>query len=168
MRSTYETILGRGYPTAMFGTSPDIGALEPTGPFIQAALVCEKVLQESNGVISAIRIVDRIIFICGPDGQPLVQREPIFFLIAFKSGEARGSHPVEIIREEPSTTRTTVVQAQMFFEGEDRGANLVVQAAFEPAEPGLYWFDVRVNDRLLTRIPLRAIYQTPPTAGPPG
>ena len=39
------------------------------GPFLQSALICEKVLQEQDGVLSAIRIIDRIYFVIGPDGQ---------------------------------------------------------------------------------------------------
>lgn len=141
------------------------GSLEPTGPFVQAALVCEKVLQEQNGVVSAIRIIDRIFFLLGPDGQPTVPQHPIVFLIAFKSGAAQGTLPIEVVREDPSTQRSTVLQAQVLFEGGERGANLIVQTAFEPPEPGLYWFDVLVSSRLTTRMPLRAVYQSPPTTG---
>jgi hypothetical protein len=33
---------------------------ERGGPYIGAAFLCEKILQEKDGVLSAIRIVDRI------------------------------------------------------------------------------------------------------------
>lgn len=139
--------------------------MNPTGPWIAAALICEKVLMEANGIASAIRILDRYIFLLGPDNQPLTPKLPIFFLVSFKSGEALGSLPVRIEREDPSTARTPLVEAQLFFEGQDRGAQLVISAEFEPVEPGLYWYDVFVSDRLVSRMPLRAIFQPQPTVG---
>jgi hypothetical protein len=144
------------------------GSIEPTGPWIAAALICEKVLMETNGLISAVRILDRYIFILGPDSQPLAPVQPIFFLITLKSGEARGSHRIKIEREDPSTMRSPIVETDLFFEGEDRGAQLVLNGQFEPTEAGLYWYDVVLNDRLITRMSLRAIFQPQPTIGSGG
>jgi hypothetical protein len=144
------------------------GSIVPTGPWITAALICEKVLMEATGLASAIRILDRYIFILGPDGQPLAPAQPVFFLISLKSGEARGSHRIRIEREDPSTMRSPIVETDLFFEGEDRGAQLVVNGDFAPAEAGLYWYDVFLNDRLITRMSLRAIFQPQPTLGAGG
>lgn len=146
----------------------DLPHLPLTGPFVSAALICEKVLTEQNGVNSAIRLIDRIFFITDQEGQLLFPQQPVVFYVSFKSGQAQGSYPVEIVREDPSTMRTPVVQAQVLFEGGERGANLIVNAVFAPTEPGLYWFDVLVSGRLVTRMPLRAVFQAPPTAGPGG
>ncbi len=33
---------------------------ENSGPYLIAALLCEKVLQEKDGIISVIRMIDRI------------------------------------------------------------------------------------------------------------
>jgi len=43
-------------------------------------------------------------------------------------------------------------------EGEERGVNLILQLQIEALE-GLFWFDVAVNQQLLTRVPLRVTYQ---------
>jgi hypothetical protein len=141
-------------------------AVANEGPFIQAAAICERVLQEQDGAVSAIRIIDRITFISDPDGRPLVATQPVWFLIALKSGSARGRHAVSIVREEPSGISAPVLSADLLFEGEERGANLVVQGAFQPEEEGLYWFDVFLGETRLTRMPLRAVFQRLPTAGP--
>lgn len=119
-------------------------------------------------MVSAIRIIDRVFFIFGEDGQPLNPRYPVTFLISFKSGSARGRYKVEVQREKPSGELGSVFQAPVFFEGEERGVNLVINAQFEPDQEGLYWFDVLFEGSRVTRIPLRAIYQPLPTAGPPG
>lgn len=154
--------------TRNIGASDYPARVEETGPFLQAALVCEKVLREQDGVISMIRTIDRCVFVVGPEGEPLNPHLVLFFVIIFKSGTARGSYPIRIEREEPDTTRSTVVATDAFFEGEDRGVNIVIQGDFSPRLQGLYWYDVFFNDKRITRMPLRAIYQTPPSAAPPG
>jgi hypothetical protein len=136
------------------------------GPYLTAAVICERVLQEQDGVVSAIRIIDRVFFVAGPDGQPLNPQHPVTFLIQFKSGAARGRFTVKVDREKPSGEQGPVFEAPVFFEGEERGVNLVVNAAFEPDQEGLYWFGVIFEDQCVTRIPLRAIYQPLPVAGP--
>lgn len=138
------------------------------GPYIQAALICERVLQEQDGVVSAIRVIDRVHFVASPDGQLLNPQHPITFLISFKAASARGRYTIEVEREKPSGERSPVLQAPAFFEGEERGVNLIVQAVFEPDQEGLYWFDVLFEGERVTRIPLRAIYQPLPTADPAG
>jgi hypothetical protein len=133
---------------------------DPTGPHLAAALICERVIQEQDGAVTAVRIIDRVTFITLPDHERRPQ--PIWFLISFKAGSARGSGTVRVEVERPSTERVTVLEAGVFFEGEDRGVNVIVNANFEPAESGLYWYDVYYNTERVTRIPLRAIFQTLP------
>jgi hypothetical protein len=135
------------------------------GPFLQTAVICERVLQEADGVISAIRIIDRVTFVLGPDGEPVQPQHPIFILVSFKSGVAQGSHQVTIQRCDPDGTNAQVLTASPFFEGLDRGINMVIGAAFAPSAAGLYWYDVYFEDERITRIPLRAVYQPLPTAG---
>lgn len=137
--------------------------LSPTGPYLSAAVLCEKVLREQDGVLSVIRIVDRITHTIAdpnpPDEMPPV---PLAFtaLVAFKSGEARGSYTLRLRPEDPSGTQLSAMDQQVLFEGEgDRGANIVVDFNFVAEMQGLYWIDVLFQDDLVTRMPLRVIYQ---------
>jgi hypothetical protein len=139
-----------------------------TGPHLTAALICERVLSEQDQVLSAIRIIDRVTFGVGADGKLVQPQQPIWFMIMLKSGSARGSYNVEIRREKPSGEQSPLLSAPVYFEGEDRGASLVVAAAFEPDQAGLYWFDVYFEEERITRIPLRVIYQPLPTIGGEG
>ena len=135
---------------------------ETNGPYLTAALLCEKVLQEKDGILSAIRIVDRIIA-TAQGSQPPEQMPPvpvnITALLMLKSGEARGSYTVKIQPVAPSGFRSTEVSWPIFLEGEDRGANVVLQIVFQATEEGVYWFEVNLKEELLTRIPLRVVYQ---------
>lgn len=101
-----------------------------SGPYLIAALICEKVLQEKDGTISIIRIVDRITLNApashSPETLPPTQVS-LSALIALKSGSARGRHTVKWIVETPSGLKLPEQFLPVLFEGEDRGVNLVLQ-----------------------------------------
>lgn len=143
---------------------------DTSGPHLTAALICERILQEQDGVISAIRIIDRITRVANVPGDSAFEQfqTPIAILICFKSGAARGRHNVTMQVEKPSGEQgpATVFPVQM--EGEDRGVNLVLNTMFEPDQEGLYWFDVGFDDERVTRMPLRVVYQPLPAAHPAG
>ena len=51
-------------------------------------------------------------------------------------------------------------------EGEERGFNNIVNMVFTFTMEGLYWFNVYLDDALLTRIPLRIKYNRIVTSEP--
>ena len=140
------------------------------GPYVSVACACEKVLTEQDGVLSIIRVIDRVFHqVVGPEAP--TQFEPFTFnfvlLVTLKSGDARGSYTVEIRPEAPSGERfDPLVSVPVLFEGEERGANLILNMGFQVQMEGLYWFDVLFQDKVLTRVPLRVVYQPTRTAGP--
>ncbi len=144
------------------------------GPFVTAALLCEKVLIEQDGVKSAIRIVDRVIHqpvgVNPPDAmQPFTHM--LTLLVSLKAGWIRGSRAIEIRMVKPTGESSQVGNPTVFFEGEDdRGVDLVIQLLMNVERPGLYWFHVNFEGRTLSRIPLRVIYvpQTIQLPPPPG
>lgn len=131
------------------------------GPFLGAAVLCEKVLNERDGVISVIRIVDRITLTA--QGGTLHEMPPgivnLNLFLMFKSGDARGAYQVSVRTISPSGPVISTAQFPLLMEGEDRGAALVAQIALEVREEGIYWFDVLLEENLVTRIPLRIIWQ---------
>jgi hypothetical protein len=135
---------------------------ETEGPFLAAALFCEKVLQEKDGVTSLIRVVDRLITqatgVNPPEQMPRLQANLTLF-ISLKAGFARGSYAVHIRSTNPLGRSADLATLPVLLEGDDRGANLVGIMQLQLDEPGLYWFDVLFEQRLLTRIPLRVVYQ---------
>lgn len=66
---------------------------DTSGPYLAAAFVCERVLQEADGVVSAIRIIDRLTqLVGGPDVPDELQsfQQPVTIFIGLKAGSARG------------------------------------------------------------------------------
>lgn len=142
------------------------------GPYIQMAAFCDYVLEDKTGALSVIRIIDRFVHqLVGPDAPPEMPVVPYNFtlVIMLKSGRAKGRHEVTIIPEEPSGQKLTPVTQSVLFEGGERGANIILRGTFSFKMEGIYWFDILLGDTLLTRVPLRVIYQRIVTGtGPQG
>ncbi len=132
------------------------------GPYLSAALLCETVLVEKDGVKSAIRIVDRVTRTAvGPN--PPLEMEPFDYhstlLIKFKSGWARGVHNVKIQFAKPSGEFMPEVVRSVPFEGEeDRGIDIILNLMLKLDQTGIYWIHIYLNNKKITQIPLRITY----------
>lgn len=133
-----------------------------SGPFVQVACICQTVMQEPPGIVSLIRITDRV-QVAGPFDQMQPQMFPnLALVVVLKSGFARTTHTVTIQPVTPSGNKLQKIEQSALFEGEDRGVVTAMPLPLVATEPGLYWFEVLVEDMLLTRIPLRVLYQKIP------
>ncbi len=131
------------------------------GPYIQAATLCDQVIEEKSGVLSLIRIIDTIMH---TEARPDAPAEmppvtyPLKLVLMLKSGRARGRHEIKVFPEMPSGEVKEPFVQSVQMEGEERGANSVINMMFTGTMEGLYWFNVHFDDTLLTRIPLRVKY----------
>lgn len=125
------------------------------------AVFCERVLEEKSGVLSIIRIIDRINLSAAADAPETMPEFPLKLtaVVSIKSGFLKGKYTVTVKPQTPSGESLPPVELPILLEGDDRGANLVLRFAFNVKEEGLYWFDVLVQGTLLTRVPLRILYQ---------
>ena len=142
--------------------------MPPTGPHLKAAVLCEKVIEDKRGVLSLIGIVDRFTQTAIGPGAPnemptlKVSASAVIMLV---SDEAQGRHDVQLSIRKPSGISQELGSASVLFEGQDRGANLVVQLELVLEGEGLHWIEVRLDDEeLLTRMPLRVVYGRMATA----
>lgn len=137
--------------------------MEKARPYLIAALLCDRVLQEENGTVSIIRLADRLGYqtMGLPEGtKPGMQLQG---LVAVKSGPVTGNHVIKVFIENPNGKRQEILAYPVTFMGKDHGQNIIMNLAFGIEVDGLYWFDVVLDDEVLTRIPL-TIVQEP--AGP--
>jgi len=131
------------------------------GPYTQLATFCEHVLQEADGVVSLIRIVNIITHTeRGPDAPEEMPeiRYPLHLVISLRSGTARGRHEVTIIPEKPSGETLSPVSTSVAMEGEAKGANIITRLDIPYKLEGLYWFTIQFDQKVLTRIPLEVRY----------
>ena len=129
------------------------------GPYLAAALFCEKVLKEADGVISLIRIVDRWTVVGPSEAMPATVIQTTLVLL-MKSGIHRGSSQLTIAPFSPSGAALQEVKMSTHFEGDDdRGVGVIAPLAFPVQEPGVYWFDIKIDGQTLTKVPLRVLHQ---------
>ncbi len=132
------------------------------GPYVQTAVLCEKVLQEKDGVISIIRIIDTLnITASGPQSPEEMPAGQVNLpaAITLKAGMLQGKYWLKIVPVAPSGKRMQETPVSVYFEGNDRGVNVILNMNLLVKEEGVFWFEVSVQDQLLTRIPLRVVYQ---------
>jgi hypothetical protein len=139
--------------------------LRISGPHLAIAVFCEKVLIEADQVVSLIRIVDRF-FVNGPTPELTPTPLSFFVVVSFKAGFIRGKHRVKIVPVSPNGVELPSIESPQLFEGDDRGAMLAAQMTFLVQEEGLYWFNVYFEEELITKMPLRVIYQRVASSGP--
>ena len=139
------------------------------GPYLSLACFCEQVLTEQTGVISLIRIVDRMIVerrgTDVPDEMPPATIN-WSLVISLKSGSARGTHEVRVEPTKPSGERMQPITVTAHLEGENRGQNIIFQVNMQLDMPGIYWFKILVNGQFLTQIPLEVVYLRQTISGP--
>jgi hypothetical protein len=141
------------------------------GPYVRTAALCERVLQEKDGVLSIIRLIDRFtITTSGPAAPAEMPPASVQFtiVVGLTSGELRGKYNLRIVPTTPTGRKLPELSAGVLLEGEDRGVNVVLNGQMPATEEGLYWFDVYTEQQLLTRIPLRLVYQRLSQGQPPG
>ena len=134
------------------------------GPYLIAALFCDRVLQEKHDdVFSAIRLVDR----WNISGQTTEMPQSIVqtnLLVLFKSGSYRGSGQLTLTPITPRNDRLASITFPLRFDGDDeRGTGVAVPFGYTVNEEGLYWFEVslalhNLAPNLVTCIPMRVAY----------
>jgi hypothetical protein len=125
---------------------------------VTAALLCEKLLREADGVPSAIRIVDQITI---PELSPDVPSGvgfSLWVLIALRGENLGGVHKMQLTGRAPTGRITELGTFEVTFSATAvPGANVFVQATVAWREPGVYWFDVTLDGEYVTSIPLEVL-----------
>ena len=147
-----------------------------TGPHLIVATLCERVLTETDGVLSVIRVVDRITQTASgpeaPDQMPPFILDWLTMLIALRSDQARGRYGIKVRPEAPGGFQLPSAEQAIQLQSGPSGANLIMPLVLPITAEGVFWFDVFLTgpapqqDRLLTRVPLEIVYQPnrPPVA----
>ena len=92
------------------------------GPYVQLAAICEKVLQEADGVLSVIRVIDRLILTAQgtelPDELPQGLLANVTFVVSLRPDDARGRHPLQVRIQQPSGVFLPEQTFDVMFEGD--------------------------------------------------
>jgi len=131
-------------------------------PYLSIAAICEKVLNERDDVLSGIRFISRLSVSVSqtnvPEKMPVVPFE-IFIFVSFKAGPARGKRRIHLYIYNPKGERSPHNPSTSAVYTEDtQSTNLITQLKLVTSDEGIYWFDVLVDDDVITRIPFEVKY----------
>jgi uncharacterized protein DUF6941 len=133
------------------------------GPYVQAALLCEDVRQESGGRVTIVRLLDRVVVRQRGSANP-PEIQPTFVeckaVVILKTGSRPGEYKLRIRLTSPSKKPLHEFSTDISLPvEEDRGVNIVMPIQFSAAEEGVYWFEVRLSDEEppLTKTSLRLV-----------
>ncbi|HEV3449237.1 MAG TPA: hypothetical protein VG099_31665 [Gemmataceae bacterium] len=136
-------------------------AKEKRGPYLATAVFCDNVLREHDGTISAIRMVDQVrigIPANAPADVPSKEKRVQVIttgLLCFKTGDYPGSHKIRIVMESPDGKISEQQERMLeFTPHEHGGGNLIFPTSIMVYRGGLFWFNVYLDDKLMTRMPL--------------
>lgn len=134
---------------------------ESGGPYLNMAVLCEKVLREQDGVMSVIRVADRIMITPPPDAPEEMPPTSLNLMLAvvLRAGVMHGQMNLRMTLTTPGGVENQIGTVPVLFEGQDRGVNLVTNLNLTVGEQGLYWISIYLEAQMLTRVPLRIMYQ---------
>lgn len=127
------------------------------GPFIRAALLCERVLCETDGTLSAIRILHEGVVSVPGNATPSL----VLLLMLVRGEVSPGQHRMSLEILDPSGEIMSHKQIVLTLDdgGPEQASSLMLDVSFTPRVPGVYWFRVSWDEegaRLLTRVPFTA------------
>ena len=136
----------------------EIAAVASPRPWVQLAALCQSALIENTGQVSIVRIIDRWMVV-GPDREMQPTTIQLNMAVILKSDQMKGQYRLRIDLRSPTGSVTKGPELPALFEGDDRGVQAILPTGVMVTEAGLYWFEVMVEDELITRVPLRIMYQ---------
>jgi hypothetical protein len=144
------------------------------GPYLAAALICERVLADQDGAMSAIRIVDQFTLTLDPATPPELpsKEHPIpvtlSILLILKTGDSPGEHAIRLDMQYPSGKSETAFEQKIQFQPQPQsGANLRFNVTIRVHSSGLFWMDVFLDSKRITRMPFQITIQRADAAQQP-
>lgn len=125
-----------------------------SGPFVTLAVFCERLLREADDVVSLIRVVDKFTLALPEGDDERFGVVEATLIVGMKAGGYVGPAEIAADHVRPDGTRRAVGREHVEFAGPLDGVQITADVRVGVRETGLYWFEVRFNDRLLTRTPM--------------
>src|SRR5947209_6595606 len=129
-------------------------------PWVAAAVLCENVLEEKDGVLTAVRIIDTFTITASPGWDRKTPiRIAISGLLSFRSGEVEGERTIRVFGTSPKKERTKFYDLRATFLGGNTGVNIKLEFLMGFKHEGTHWLDVYVDKWHATRIPITVVFR---------
>jgi hypothetical protein len=133
---------------------------QPLEPRLRIGALCERVLEEKDGSLSLIRLIDRLVITAeGTD----VPRElppgqvPLTALMSWVNG--LGSYEAKVRVDIPDGSSIESPTLPFYLDSLDKVQNHIVRMVLPVKRAGIYWFNFLLGDEIKSRVPLRVIYE---------
>jgi hypothetical protein len=123
-------------------------------PWLAVAAICEKALVEKDRTPSVIRIIDTLTVESDEPKMPAGMLRFTLFLM-FRGGPATGTKSLKISGLAPSGKEIVNHEHQLRLLGDEHSSILDIAMQMSVSDEGLYWFEIRLDGNLETRVPLR-------------
>lgn len=135
---------------------------QPDGPYLLLAALCQRAQQDQYGSLSIINVLEQLVV--GSDAADAPERMPTFrfqanLAVSMAAGDVRGVRTLSIVPHQPSGERLDAVSQPVEFKGQDQRVTFISNVSMDMTHEGIYWFEVRLDGRLMTQIPLRVTYE---------
>src|SRR3954470_12536702 len=120
------------------------------GPYVQAALLCDHVVQESDGRVTIVGLLDRVV-LSAAEQTSATKVAPATVschaVVILKTGFRPGNYKLRLVLTSPAKKRMREFSVEIKLPTEeDQGVNVVMPIQFPASEEGVYWFELKLND----------------------
>jgi hypothetical protein len=133
----------------------------PIEPYLKLGTICERVLEEKDGVLSLIRLWDTFtITITGKEPPDQLPSGAKLLTIIMSWVGGLGSHEAafNVISPDGETQRSP--RSWSFtLNAINQGHNIIVTLPVGIIKEGVYWIEFILNDQVRSRVPFHIIYQ---------
>ena len=132
-----------------------------------SGFICQWALEERDGVLSAIRIIDRVEVDIPKDVPPgaivVATQVACFAVLSFKSDDPE-DFEVVFTAIAPNGERIRPQKFNIQTGGGSHGHQMRIGMNFDPRNVGLWWIEILVSGEVALRMPLALVLPTDPTS----
>jgi hypothetical protein len=133
---------------------------QPLAPSLRIAALCERVLQEKDGALSLIRIIDRLtITVEGTDVPKELPPGNFAFTAVMSWINGLGNYEAKIHVDFPDADSFDSPTIPFYLDSLDKIQNVIIRLVIPLKRQGIYWFNFMLGDEVKSKLPLRVIYQ---------
>lgn len=130
------------------------------GPYINLACIAQHVIMSTEGDLSIIGTFDHLIHkIKDASEKDTGFSDKFEIVVALVTGNAIGIHEMRIVPELPSGKTKRPLKRKFSLEDHCLGINFDIDTDFRFTEEGCYWFNVYLDNKLFTKIPVSIEYE---------
>jgi hypothetical protein len=132
----------------------------PLEPSLKVGALCEQVLEQKDGVISIIRLIDRLVITF--QGKDVPKELPpgiteVTAVMCWVNG--LGDYEAKVNVKTPDNEIIESGTLPFRLDSLESVHNQVVKMTIPVRVPGHYWFEFILNEEMRGRVPLHVIYQ---------